>query len=120
MSSPKIYTDHKGNQWKHGDVREDGKIFRTLVRGKYAVFISPEAYARLIHGNTKRSATKTAEKKISDRKRTVRKSMVSDRIKREILELHARGKDIVTISFRLYIPASSVREVIENSTSEAR
>lgn len=109
---PVKWVDPDGREWRHGDRRDDDYIFRGVCRGRPR-FVSQKAYDTMILNYANKSRQRAAEKRLNIRKKIVHNSGVSSRIRREVLDLHGRGKDYVSIAMRLAVPVSSVKLIIE-------
>lgn len=110
---------------KRGEVREDGKIFLRYSKGKEC-WVTPLAFEvqtlKIQTYNKKYESKKPVEKIEAERARYYGRRMLwakkqtkntAGRAK-EVLSLHNRGKDIVTISLRMGIPISTITEIINN------
>lgn len=110
---------------RRGEVREDGKIFMRYRRDK-EVWINPLDFEiqtlKIQTYNKKYESKKPVEniersrsKKIARQLLISRKQTISPEGRaKEVLSLHNRGKDIVTISLRMGIPISTITKIINN------
>lgn len=110
----KTYVDRDGREYQYGEMNLEGRLFWRISPQGSAIFITQKSYDRMNETKRKRKAIRKSEKNIFTQKCiTMGDSRTSLGIRKQILELHARGKDYSTIAIRLGKPVSTVKIVCE-------